>query len=67
MPERRLLSAGELAKRLNLSIRTVQRYRASGDLDPDDVTPGGQARYYEDNARRQLEELARRARERYED
>lgn len=67
MNERRLLTVGELARRLNLSVRTVQRYRASGDLVPDDVTPGGQARYYEDNARRQLAELAKRSRERYED
>lgn len=62
-----LLTASELAKATSLSVRTIQRYRAEGKLTPETVTPGGQARYDLTKAKRELEQLAREARERYAD
>lgn len=54
----RLLTTTELAKRLSLSERTIQRYRQSGDLVPDLVSPGGHARWDPDKVREQLRKLA---------
>ncbi|BBG03995.1 MULTISPECIES: MerR family DNA-binding transcriptional regulator [Pseudonocardia] len=65
MTERPLLTASELAKATGLSVRTIQRYRSMGKLTPETVTPGGQARYNFDKAKRELDALAREARERH--
>ena len=54
------LTTAELAKRLGLSGRTIQRYRRSGALEPELVTPGGHARWDEKKVREQLRALARR-------
>lgn len=46
-----------------MSERTIQRYRASGDLTPEVTTPGGHARWSYDSTVAQLREIARRDRE----
>lgn len=48
------MSTPELARRLGLSLRTVQRYIAAGDLVPDLTTPGGQYRWDVDRVRQEL-------------
>ena len=54
----RLVTSAELARVLGLSARTIQRYRQSGDLVPDVVSPGGHARWDVERVRTRLRELA---------
>ena len=56
--QERLLTSSELARRLNLSVRTIQHYRQKGVLVPDMETPGGQARWLESSVRDQLKKYA---------
>lgn len=61
-----LLTTAELAKRIGISTRVIQRYRAEGVLQPELETPRGHARWRESDVRRQLRRLAeerRRARD----
>lgn len=53
---RRLLKTSELAKALNVSARTLQRWRNEGWITPEFVTMGGQARWIEEDVRRQVRE-----------
>lgn len=58
--EDRLLSSKELAARIDVSVRTVQRWAEEGSLEPELVTPGGQYKWSEASVRQQLR--ARRGR-----
>jgi hypothetical protein len=58
VPERELLTTPQLAAALGLHLRSVQRYRAKGQITPELTTPGGHHRWDVDNVRRQLRELA---------
>jgi excisionase family DNA binding protein len=49
-----LLTSGELAKELGVSLRTVQRWVADGVIEPKLRTAGGHGRYDADEARDQL-------------
>lgn len=51
----RLLTSGELAKELGVSLRTVQRWVADGAIKPEFRTAGGHGRYDIDAVRDQLE------------
>lgn len=53
----RLLTSGELAKELGVSLRTVQRWVADGVIGPEYRTPGGHGRYDLDSVREQLRSL----------
>ncbi|MEU7813870.1 MerR family DNA-binding transcriptional regulator [Pseudonocardia sp. NPDC049154] len=50
----RLVTSGQLAKELGLSLRTIQRYIASGAITPELRTPGGHTRWDPEKVRRQL-------------
>jgi excisionase family DNA binding protein len=50
----RLLTSGELAKELGLSLRTIQRYIADGVIEPEFRTRGGHTRWNLDNVVAQL-------------
>jgi DNA-binding transcriptional MerR regulator len=56
-----LLTTSELAKALGLSLRSVQRYIAAGNITPELTTPGGHHRWDLDNVREQLREQRRRS------
>jgi DNA-binding transcriptional MerR regulator len=58
VPERELLTTSQLAAALGLHLRSIQRYRAKGQITPELTTPGGHHRWDVDNVRRQLRELA---------
>jgi DNA-binding transcriptional MerR regulator len=65
MPDREpLLTTGELARKLELSKSTIQRYHREGALTPESYTPGGFHRWLEADVREQMRELARAARDR---
>jgi DNA-binding transcriptional MerR regulator len=65
MPDREpLLTTGELARKLELSKSTIQRYHREGALTPESYTPGGFPRWLEADVREQMRELARAARDR---
>ena len=51
-----LINTAELARLLDVSPRTIQRYRKEGVLVPDVVLKGGHARWSVDNVRQQLRE-----------
>ncbi|MGH8965773.1 MAG: helix-turn-helix domain-containing protein [Actinomycetes bacterium] len=53
MPEP-LLTTAELAKRLGVSPRTLQRWRNEGWIKPEWTTIGGQARWIETDVREQV-------------
>jgi len=57
---RRLITTGELARRLGISRTTVQRYRNSGDLTPAELSPAGHARWIEEDVREQMRRLRER-------
>jgi DNA-binding transcriptional MerR regulator len=64
MPDRApLLTTGELARKLELSKSTIQRYHREGALTPETYTPGGFPRWVEEDVREQMRELARAARD----
>ncbi|WP_433508437.1 MerR family DNA-binding transcriptional regulator [Pseudonocardia halophobica] len=53
------MTSGQLAKELGLSLRTIQRYIASGAITPELRTPGGHTRWDPDAVRRELHALQR--------
>jgi DNA-binding transcriptional MerR regulator len=53
----RLVTSGELAKELGLSLRTIQRYIAGGVITPEFRTAGGHTRWDLDSVREQLRKL----------
>ena len=55
-----LLTTSELAKALGLSLRSVQRYVAAGQITPELTTPGGHHRWDAEKVREQLREHRRR-------
>lgn len=61
-----LLTTPELAQRLRVSARTLNRWRQEGWIRPELVTVGGQARWVEADVREQLRLLAEQRRERDE-
>jgi DNA-binding transcriptional MerR regulator len=50
----RLVTSGQLAKELGLSLRTIQRYIASGAITPELRTPGGHTRWDPEKVRIEL-------------
>lgn len=54
MTEEPLLTSAELAKRLHVSVRTVQSWVEKGILVPTLVLPGGARRYRMSDVERQL-------------
>lgn len=59
----RWLTTGQLAKETGLSHSTLTAYAASGALVPAWRTPGGHLRWDLEDAKHQLQELARKNRE----
>ncbi len=59
-----LLTTGELARNLELSKSTIQRYHREGALTPQTYTPGGFPRWIEADVREQMREMAKAAQER---
>jgi excisionase family DNA binding protein len=51
---RPLLTSAELAKALNVSVKTVQRWARAGRIRPTATTPGGQYRFALDDVLEQL-------------
>jgi predicted site-specific integrase-resolvase len=64
---RRLVTTGELAKRLGISRETVRRYYNSGDLTPAELSPAGHPRWVEDDVREQMRRLRERLKQERED
>ena len=64
MPDERpsLLTTAQLARRLNIAARTLQRWRQEGWITPELLTVGGQARWVEADVRAQLRAIADRNR-----
>lgn len=58
--EDRLLSSKELAARIDVSVRTIQRWAEQGHLEPEIETPGGQYKWSEASVREQLKARRRR-------
>jgi DNA-binding transcriptional MerR regulator len=58
-----LLTTAQLAKRLNIAARTLQRWRQEGWITPELLTVGGQARWVEADVRSQLRALSQRDRD----
>lgn len=54
MSEESDVSTPELARRLGVGFRTVQRWIAAGKITPTWTTPGGRYRWDLDDVRRQL-------------
>ena len=57
-----LLTTAQLARRLNIAARTLQRWRQEGWITPELLTVGGQARWVEADVREQLRAIAKRER-----
>ena len=56
-----LLSSGQAAKALGVSLRSLQHWVREGKIVPDYVTPGGHARWDVDRVRKELRDsIARR-------
>jgi predicted site-specific integrase-resolvase len=55
-----LLTTAQLARRLNIAARTLQRWRQEGWITPELLTVGGQARWVEADVRAQLRAIAQR-------
>jgi hypothetical protein len=49
-----LVTTAELARALGLSVRSIQRYVATGKLTPDLITPGRHWRWDVDRVRQAL-------------
>jgi DNA-binding transcriptional MerR regulator len=52
-----LLTTGELAKKLGLTARTIQKYRSQGLITPAEESIGGHARWIEEDVREQMRRL----------
>ena len=56
-----LVSSGQAAKALGVSLRSLQQWVREGKIVPDYVTPGGHARWDVDRVRHELRDnIARR-------
>lgn len=53
------ITTGQLAKELEVHLRTVQRWHRDGLIRPAWITPGGHMRWQLEDVRRQLAELQR--------
>jgi DNA-binding transcriptional MerR regulator len=62
VPEPALLTTPQLARALGLSISSVRRYAAAGQIKPELTTPGGHYRWSVESVRQQLRELQQRTR-----
>jgi DNA-binding transcriptional MerR regulator len=62
-PEPPLLTTGELAKKLGLTARTIQKYRAQGLITPAEESIGGHARWIEEDVREQMRALREQRRQ----
>ncbi|HXV93944.1 MAG TPA: MerR family DNA-binding transcriptional regulator [Pseudonocardia sp.] len=60
MPKKRLVTTGEAAAALGVSLRALQQWRQAGLVLPDVVTPGGHARWDVDRLRWELRDKRRR-------
>jgi DNA-binding transcriptional MerR regulator len=58
-----LVTTSELARALRLSLRSIKRYIAAGQIKPELTTPGGHYRWNVESVRRQLRELQQRTRD----
>lgn len=56
-----LLTTAELAKELNVAVRTVQRWVDRGWVKPDVVLPSGHYRFDLENVKAQLRERQQRS------
>lgn len=56
----RLITTAELAKALEVSARSIQRWRQLGWLEPTSTTLGGHARWRLEDVREQIRELQSR-------
>ena len=56
----RLLTTAELARELEVSPRSIQRWRQVGWLEPSSTTLGGHARWDLDKVRERIRELQKR-------
>lgn len=56
-----LVTTSELARALGLSLRSVQRYIATGHITPELTTPGGHHRWDVDKVREQFRKLRRKS------
>ncbi len=54
------VSTTQAAKAVGVSVRSLQRWVADGQLEPDFLTPGGHARWDVERLRRELVELSKR-------
>ncbi|MGH8966523.1 MAG: MerR family transcriptional regulator [Actinomycetes bacterium] len=63
MPSSRLVSTGDLARALGLSVRTIQRYRNERLITPEVVTKGKHARWDVERVKAELRELAEQDRD----
>ena len=50
----------QLARALGVSLSSIKRYVAAGQITPDLTTPGGHRRWKVENVRRQLREVQQR-------
>ena len=63
MADVELVTTSELARALRLSLRSIKRYIAAGQIKPELTTPGGHYRWNVESVRRQLRELQQRTRD----
>jgi predicted DNA-binding transcriptional regulator AlpA len=61
-----LLTTAELAKKLGLTPRTIQKYRSQGLLTPAEESIGGHARWIEEDVREQMRVLREHRRQQRE-
>ena len=62
MADVELVTTSELARALRLSLRSIKRYIAAGQIKPELTTPGGHYRWSVESVRQQLRELQQRTR-----
>jgi len=62
VPSDELLTTSQLARALGLSISSIKRYIAAGQIKPELTTPGGHYRWSVESVRQQLRELQQRTR-----
>jgi DNA-binding transcriptional MerR regulator len=60
VPSEELLTTSQLARALGLSVSSIKRYIAAGQIEPELTTPGGHYRWSVESVRRQLRELRAR-------
>jgi DNA-binding transcriptional MerR regulator len=60
VPQEDLVTTSQLARALGVSLSSIKRYVAAGQITPDLTTPGGHHRWNVENVRRQLREVQQR-------